>query len=77
MLRSAGFTDIEEHDVTDAYLDTARAWLHHVEQAADQLAALEPPEQVADRITRRSTAVAAIEHGLLRRSLLVARRPER
>jgi cyclopropane fatty-acyl-phospholipid synthase-like methyltransferase len=72
MLRSAGFVDIEERDVTAEYLDTARSWLRHVEEAADELAVHEPPERVAERITRRRTAIAAIEDGLLRRSLLTA-----
>lgn len=77
MLRAAGFTDIEEHDVTRAYLDTARAWLHAIEEAAHELASVEPPERVAERIARRHAGVAAIEDGLLRRSLLTGRRPRR
>ncbi|GEL20250.1 hypothetical protein [Pseudonocardia asaccharolytica] len=71
LMRSAGFVEVEEHDVTAAYLETARAWLRHVEDAADDLAAVEPPGLVADRLARRREVVAAIESGLLRRSLLI------
>ncbi|MFC5993804.1 hypothetical protein ACFQE5_06205 [Pseudonocardia hispaniensis] len=75
MLWSAGFVEVEEQDVTATYLDTARAWLRGIEEAADDLAAIEPPRVVADRLTRRREVVAAIESGLLRRSLLLGVRP--
>jgi hypothetical protein len=77
LLRSARFVDLVEVDVTAAYLDTARAWLRHGQQYADELAALEPPDVFADKLTRRRTAIAAIEAGLLRRSLFLGTRPPR
>ncbi len=75
LLNSAGFVDIEEVDVTAAYLDTARAWLRHGQEFAADLAALEPPGAFADKLARRRAGIAAIEAGLLRRSLFVGARP--
>jgi hypothetical protein len=76
LLRSAGFVEIVEVDVTAAYLDTARAWLRHGQRFEAELAA-QPPGSFADRLARRRVAIPAIEAGLLRRSLFVATRPAR
>lgn len=75
LLHAAGFDTIGYRDVTAAYLDTARAWLHHSRQLHTGLATLEPPATFADRLTRRRETVAAIEAGLLRRALFYATRP--
>lgn len=75
LLQSAGFVDIGADDVTPTYLHTQYAWIHQLEQAADQLAMLEGSATVAERLSRRHTAVAAIEAGLLQRWLLTAQRP--
>jgi cyclopropane fatty-acyl-phospholipid synthase-like methyltransferase len=72
LLRSAGFADHHETDVTTAYLRTARQWLRRQQEFAAELAAPEPPEALTERLTRRHAAVAAIEAGLLRRSLFIA-----
>jgi hypothetical protein len=77
LLRSARFVDLVEVDVTAAYLDTARAWLRHTRQYTDQLAALEPPGVIADKLARRRSAIDAIGAGLLRRSLFLGTRPSR
>ena len=73
MLRTAGFGAVEETDVTAAYLQTVRAWL--VESAAreDRLRAVLGDALFEDRQNDRRAQAGAIEHGLLRRSLLVAR----
>lgn len=75
LLRSAGFVELDEVDVTAAYLDTARAWLRHGQEFEAELAALEPNGAFTDKLTRRRAAIAAIEAGLLRRSLFFGARP--
>jgi hypothetical protein len=77
LLRSAGFVELDEVDVTAAYLDTARAWLRHRQEFEAGLAALEPPGAFADKLARRRDAIAVIEAGHLRRSLFLATRPDR
>jgi hypothetical protein len=74
LLRAAGFHDIVEVDLTADYLTTARAWHRHTLSYQTELAALRPGE-IAERLARRRTAIAAIEAGLLRRSLFLAHRP--
>jgi hypothetical protein len=74
LLRSAGFRDITELDVTPAFRDTATAWLAESEAHADALARLEPPGAFQQRQADRRAMLAAIDAGLLRRVLLFARR---
>jgi hypothetical protein len=73
LLRSAGFVDIIELEVTPAFRHTAAAWLAESEAHADELARLEPPGAFAQRQADRRALVAAIDAGLLRRALLFAR----
>lgn len=75
LLGSAGFVDVDETDVTPAFAVTARGWLHQAEQHADVLASIESPGAFAEQQRDRRTMLAAIEDGLLRRSVLSARRP--
>jgi hypothetical protein len=77
LLGSAGFVELDEIDVTAAYLDTARAWLRYGQEFESTLAALQPPGTFADKLARRRGAIASIEAGHLRRSLLLATRPNR
>jgi hypothetical protein len=77
LLTSAGFVDVEEHDLTPAFLVTARAWLHESEQHATELAAIETPEAFAQRQRDRRAMLAALEDGLLRRALFAGIRPSR
>lgn len=74
LLERAGFDDVREHDLTAAYLDTARAWLAARLRHRDDL---RPPDPAAfdERIESGRVAVGAIEEGLLKRSLFVATRP--
>ena len=74
LLRSAGFGDITELDVTAAFRATATAWLAESESHAVELARLEPPGAFPQRQADRRAMLAAIDTGLLRRALLVARR---
>jgi len=74
MLRNAGYVDAIEIDVTAAFLHTARAWLQESTRRGDELAALETPGAFEERKAERERMIAAIEDGLLRRSLYSARR---
>jgi hypothetical protein len=74
LLRSAGFGDIIELDVTPAFRDTAAAWLAESEAHTDELARLEPSGAFQQRQADRRALLAAIDAGLLRRALLFARR---
>jgi len=72
MLRAAGFTDAVERDVTDEYLETARGWLREASAREDALRALQGDAAFAQRHRDRRRGIAAIEDGLLRRSLFIA-----
>jgi hypothetical protein len=73
LLRSAGFEDITEIDVTPAFAATAAAWLAESMSQADALARLEPPGAFEQRQADRRLMLAAIHAGLLRRALVLAR----
>ena len=75
LLRSAGFGAIEALDVTDQFLETTRAWLEARLRHAHELRQTEGAETVARRIREGRATIRAIEAGLVRRSLFVARRP--
>jgi hypothetical protein len=75
MLHQAGLVDVEETDVTNAFLHTAHAWLHHSERLAVQLRISVGAGLFDERQDERRTFIAAIESGLLRRSVFRARRP--
>jgi Nitroreductase family len=75
MLHSAGFVDIEEHDLTTDYHATATRKLDLAEQFADAMIDMLGRQDFDDMQADRRHAVAAIADGLLRRSLFVARRP--
>ena len=71
LLRQAGFAQVSESDVTPEYAVTAKAWYDVADRLRDELRPIDPvlfDEQQRDR--RRM--LAAVEDGLLRRSLLVA-----
>jgi cyclopropane fatty-acyl-phospholipid synthase-like methyltransferase len=76
LLRSSGFAEIEEYDLTPDYLATAIRKLEQGERLAvgmtEMLGSREEFEQTE---ARRRIAIEAIADGLLRRSLFVARRP--
>ena len=74
LLRNAGYVDAIEIDATATFLHTARAWLQESERLGDELAPLEPPGAFAERQAERSKMIAAMEDGLLLRSLYSARR---
>ncbi len=74
LLGTARFADVAELDVTPAFRATAAAWLAEFETHVDELARLEPPGAFAQRQADRRAMLAAIDAGLLRRALLLARR---
>lgn len=74
MLRNAGYVDAIEIDATATFLHTARAWLQESERLGDELAPLEPHGAFAERQAERRRMIAAMEDGLLLRSLYSARR---
>lgn len=72
MLLSAGFAVVEEKDVTPDYLTVVRAWLREASARADALRAVHGDRVFEERQRDRRLHVAAVERGLLRRSLFVA-----
>jgi cyclopropane fatty-acyl-phospholipid synthase-like methyltransferase len=77
LLRSAGFVDIDEHDLTPAYLATARTKLAVADELADGMADMLGQQEFDDMQAKRRLAVSAIADGLLRRSRFIAQRPHR
>ncbi len=75
LLHTAGFSNVEEIDVTDEYLRVTQAWLDARERHADELAEVEGEVDFAGRIKENRASVAALGDGLLRRALFVAQRP--
>ena len=73
LLRSAGYVDIVEQDLTPAYLTTARGKLTVAEQFADGMADMLGREAFDDMQAQRRLAVGAIADGILRR--VAVRRP--
>lgn len=74
LLRSAGFVDIVSIDVTDAYRATLEAWSTETERRRDAVVAVMGEDDFAERQSRRAGAMAAVDSGVLHRSLYVARR---
>ncbi len=75
LLAAAGFTAIQEIELTDEFLHTARAWYRGRERYFAQLVAAEGEASVRERQADSRAQIRAIEAGLLRRSLFLARRP--
>ncbi len=73
LLAAAGFEEIEEIDVTGEYRETAAAWLRECTGAARDLTAIFGEENFLQGQRERRESLAAIEDGLLRRSLFTAR----
>lgn len=77
LLRSAGFVDVEERDLTVDYLATASRKREVAEQFAGDMIEMLGRQEYEEMQSERGLAIAAIEGGLLRRSRFVARRPQR
>lgn len=74
LLRRAGLCDIATTDVTAEYHGTARAWLAARERRRVELETLNR-DRLRQQQRDMAVSVAAIEDGLLLRSLVTARRP--
>jgi cyclopropane fatty-acyl-phospholipid synthase-like methyltransferase len=70
----AGFTDVVDIDVTEDYARTQRAWFEANESRADEVRRLTSDTEFVTAQADRRFAQAAIEDGLLRRSLITATR---
>jgi hypothetical protein len=75
MLASAGFKEIREIDVTPQYLATIRAVLAGRQRHERALRREAGDAEFERRVTENGNAAAAVDEGLLRRSLFLARRP--
>jgi hypothetical protein len=75
LVAAAGFTEVEDIDVTGEFLETARRWLRFSRQSEPALRESLGDDVVDEQLADRTDMVAGIEQGLLRRSLLVAIAP--
>ena len=72
LVAQAGFRDVLVLDVTGDYARTQRAWLEANESRADEVRRIVSDPEFAIAQADRRYALAAIEDGLLRRSLITA-----
>lgn len=77
MLGTARFTDVRQDDLTEDLHRTAQAWHDVSARYASELAAEVGREPFEERQESRRALIAAIDAGFIRRSLYVARRPDR
>ena len=75
MLTSAGFNDVDETDVTKQYKATAQGWLEGRHRHYEGLKQAMGEATLRDKIEEGQRILGSIKDGLLRRSLLTARRP--
>jgi hypothetical protein len=73
----AGFTAVEHHDLTPAYRETLLAKLEAERTVAEELRSTWGDDVVDELVADRRATLAAIDDGLLLRSLVVARAPDR
>ncbi len=74
LLRTSGFVDVEVVDLTAEYRLTQQAKIDETERHREELIALVGREEYEESRRRRRNAIEAIDAGLLRRRLYVARR---
>ena len=75
LVEQAGFTDIVEVDASEEYGRIQAAWLAANEARSDEVRRLTSDQEFRDAQMDRRRASAAIDEGLLRRSLITATRP--
>ncbi len=73
LLDQSGWCLQERADLTAAFLRSMRTHLEGMRARADALAALVGSDELTERMKRRQATIAAVEAGLLRRELFVAR----
>lgn len=74
LLVSAGFVDVEALDVTDTFLETCQAIHRARGEREAELRREEGDEAYGQEQEKKRKMVVGIERGLLRRSLIVARK---
>ena len=75
LLAAAGLAEVDEVDVTEEFLETARRWLRFSRELEPALRESLGDDAFDQQLTDRTDMVKAIEEGLLKRSLLVAAAP--
>ena len=75
MLASAGFIDVRETDVTKEYELTAGGWFEGRRRYYGGLKQVLGEEALEEKIEEGESILSSIKDGLVRRSLLTARRP--
>jgi hypothetical protein len=75
LLASAGFTDVEAVDVTAGYHETLLAWHDRWSDRKEDLMGTLGEQLYDERQAERRSTLAAIQEGLLRRTLFLARVP--
>ncbi len=75
MLRSAGFSDVEETDVTKQFRTTSRGWLAGYRRHYEGLKRAFGEEKLGENIAQSETMRDALKDGRLKRSLLTGQRP--
>jgi hypothetical protein len=75
LMRRAGFVDIAVIDQTEDFRRTGAAWIREWDSYRDDLVALYGEPEFDTRQQERSMQQQATDDGLLRRSLVVGRRP--
>ena len=71
LLAAAGFTRIDEIDLTPEFMQTARTWYYGRERHSAELIAAEGEDSFNERQQDSRSQLEAIEAGLLRRALFV------
>jgi hypothetical protein len=75
MLAAAGYVDIRQTDLTPDFAVVTRAWMEQYAAHQGELVSLLGRELFEERQADRRAQLAAIEDGILRRSLVVASLP--
>jgi hypothetical protein len=69
LFSSAGLIDVEHRDVTPEYRSTLAAWMRALEARAGPIVDAIGEPALRERLTTGRRALAAIDDGLLRRSI--------
>ncbi len=77
LLRSAGFTEVRERDVTPSFTRTTRAFLETSERYREELAVEWGADKFAEGQRDRRATLALIAEGIIRRGMFTGRRPAR
>jgi hypothetical protein len=73
LLSTAGFTSVEEIDLTEEFAETTRLWLEARARHRDELVAAEGLAKFEEREDDSTRQLSAVEAGLLRRALFICR----